>query len=161
MVCPNSARLSRLSMVCGISLPLSIHIETLANVPVIVRDGAAAFASVGTAITGWHQDPYRLRFRLPIVSRQWLKYPLVRPCAISSPRWYPDRADDELRAIVVGGAEGGALPVSLLDTPYDFDPVGRSWRRLLVPALLNCCPRIPAWLHGRWNAAAIFATVVW
>ncbi len=28
-----------------------------------------------------------------------------------------------MRAIVVGGAEGGALPPSLLDTPYDFDPL--------------------------------------
>src|SRR5262249_53207475 len=32
-------------------------------------------------------------------------------------------AENELRAIVVGGAEGGALPPSLLDTPYDFDPI--------------------------------------
>src|ERR1019366_620493 len=29
----------------------------------------------------------------------------------------------EVRAIVVGGAEGGALPPSLLDTAYDFDPL--------------------------------------
>ena len=28
-----------------------------------------------------------------------------------------------MRDVVVGGAEGGALPMSLLDTPYDFDPL--------------------------------------
>ena len=28
-----------------------------------------------------------------------------------------------MRAIVVGGAEGGALPTSLLDTPFDYDPL--------------------------------------
>ena len=32
-----------------------------------------------------------------------------------------NRSDEEMRAIVVGGAEGGALPPSLLDTEYDFD----------------------------------------
>jgi NADH:ubiquinone oxidoreductase subunit F (NADH-binding) len=34
-----------------------------------------------------------------------------------------NRAPEQMRAVVVGGAEGGALPPSLLDTPYDFDPV--------------------------------------
>jgi NADH-quinone oxidoreductase subunit F len=33
------------------------------------------------------------------------------------------RADGELRAIVVGGAEGGALTISLLDMPFDYDPI--------------------------------------
>jgi NADH-quinone oxidoreductase subunit F len=33
------------------------------------------------------------------------------------------RPESDLRAVVVGGAEGGALPTSLLDTPFDFDPV--------------------------------------
>src|SRR5262249_37215312 len=32
-------------------------------------------------------------------------------------------ATDAARAIVVGGAEGGALPLSLLEIPYDFDPI--------------------------------------
>src|SRR6266702_3661884 len=31
--------------------------------------------------------------------------------------------DSELRAVVVGGAEGGALPPKLLDTPFDYDPI--------------------------------------
>lgn len=33
------------------------------------------------------------------------------------------RADGELRAIVVDGAEGGAVPISLLDMPFDYDPI--------------------------------------
>jgi NADH-quinone oxidoreductase subunit F len=32
-----------------------------------------------------------------------------------------NRAESDLRAVVIGGAEGGALPTSLLDTPFDFD----------------------------------------
>jgi NADH-quinone oxidoreductase subunit F len=31
--------------------------------------------------------------------------------------------ENDIRAIVVGGAEGGALPASLLNTPYDYDPI--------------------------------------
>src|SRR5207302_9629090 len=32
-------------------------------------------------------------------------------------------ADNDIRAVVVGGAEGGALPPSALDTPFDYDPI--------------------------------------
>ena len=35
-------------------------------------------------------------------------------------------SDDALRAVVVGGAEGGALPPAALDTPYDFDPIEKA-----------------------------------
>ena len=68
-----------------------------------------------------------------------------------------DRPDSDLRAIVVGGAEGGALPTSLLDSPYDYDPleeagaiVGSSVVELL-PA--NTC--MVAWAMERSNYLAI------
>jgi NADH-quinone oxidoreductase subunit F len=68
-----------------------------------------------------------------------------------------NRPDSDLRAIVVGGAEGGALPTSLLDTPYDYDPleeagaiVGSSVVELL-PA--NTC--MVAWAMDRSNYLAI------
>lgn len=97
-------------------------LETLANVPVIVRDGAAAFTSVGTATTGGTK----------IVTVYDLT-PDSEPTVVEVPFGTPlrdiltfaglKRAPDEIRAIVVGGAEGGALPASLLDTPYDFDAI--------------------------------------
>lgn len=103
--------------------PTAINcIETLANVPVIIRDGAAAFTSVGTAITGGTKvltvydyvpdsEPKLVEVPFGATLRE-----ILRHAGYS-------RADSELRAVVVGGAEGGALPTSLLDTPFDYDPL--------------------------------------
>jgi NADH-quinone oxidoreductase subunit F len=97
-------------------------IETLANVPVIVRDGAAAFTSVGTVTTGGTKvltvydyvpdsEPKVVEVPFGITLRE-----ILRHAGFS-------RSEGDLRAIVVGGAEGGALPASLLDTPFDYDPL--------------------------------------
>lgn len=95
-------------------------IETLANVPIIVRDGAQAFAKVGTAVTGGTKvltiydyvpdsEPHVVEIPFGATLREILRHAGY------------NRAEGELRAIVVGGAEGGALPPSLLDTPFDYD----------------------------------------
>jgi NADH-quinone oxidoreductase subunit F len=95
-------------------------IETLANVPVIVRDGPQAFASVGTSATGGTKvltvydyvpdsEPRVVEIPFGATLREILRHAGY------------NRAEGELRAIVVGGAEGGALPTSLLDTSYDYD----------------------------------------
>jgi NADH-quinone oxidoreductase subunit F len=95
-------------------------IETLANVPLIVRDGAAAFASVGTASTGGTKvltvydyvpdsEPRLVEVPFGATLRE-----ILRHAGYS-------RAEGDLRAVVVGGAEGGALPTSLLDTSFDYD----------------------------------------
>lgn len=103
--------------------PTAINcIETLANVPVIIRDGAAVFSSVGTAITGGTKvltvydyvpdsEPRVVEVPFGATLRE-----ILRHAGYS-------RAEGDLRAVVVGGAEGGALPTSLLDTPFDFDPL--------------------------------------
>ncbi len=103
--------------------PTAINcVETLANVPVIVRDGPAAFASVGTATTGGTKvltvydyvpdsEPKVVEVPFGLTLREILRHAGY------------NRPDGDLRAIVVGGAEGGALPTSLLDTPFDYDPL--------------------------------------
>jgi len=103
--------------------PTAINcVETLANVPVIVRDGPAAFASVGTATTGGTKvltvydyvpdsEPKVIEVPFGLTLREILRHAGY------------NRPDSDLRAIVVGGAEGGALPTSLLDTPFDYDPL--------------------------------------
>ena len=103
--------------------PTAINcIETLANVPFIVHNGAVAFASVGTATTGGTKlltvydyvpdsEPKVIEVPFGATLREILRHAGF------------NRPDGDLRAIVVGGAEGGALPTSLLDTPYDYDPL--------------------------------------
>ena len=103
--------------------PTAINcIETLVNVPVIVRGGAEAFRSVGSETTGGtkvltvydavpESEPRVIEVPFGATLREILRHAgYTRP-------------DGELRAIVVGGAEGGALPTSLLDMPYDYDPL--------------------------------------
>ncbi|GCE49326.1 NADH-quinone oxidoreductase subunit F [Thermosporothrix hazakensis] len=102
--------------------PTAINsIETLANVPVIVRNGPAAFASAGTGVTGGTKilsiygvgstEPKVVEVPFGTTLREILNHAGVSV------------GEDEVRAVVVGGAEGGALPLSLLDTPFDFDPI--------------------------------------
>jgi NADH:ubiquinone oxidoreductase subunit F (NADH-binding) len=97
-------------------------IETLANVPIIMRDGAPAFTSVGTATTGGTKvltvydyvpdsEPKVIEVSFGVTLRE-----IIRHAGYSRP-------EGDLRALVVGGAEGGALPTSLLDTPFDYDPL--------------------------------------
>ena len=103
--------------------PTAINsVETLANVPVIVRDGAAAFTSVGTPTTGGTKlvTVYdTAQDAQPIV----VEVPFGTPIRAILEHAGVSRAESDLRGVVVGGAEGGALPVSLLDTPFDFDPI--------------------------------------
>ncbi|HXZ05633.1 MAG TPA: NADH-ubiquinone oxidoreductase-F iron-sulfur binding region domain-containing protein, partial [Ktedonobacteraceae bacterium] len=97
-------------------------IETLANVPVIIRDGPTAFMSVGTATTGGTKV-LTVYDAVPDSEQKVVEVPfgatlreILRHAGFSRP-------EGDLRAIIVGGAEGGALPTSLLDTPFDYDPL--------------------------------------
>jgi NADH:ubiquinone oxidoreductase subunit F (NADH-binding) len=103
--------------------PTAINsIETLANLPVIVRNGAVAFAHPGSVTSGGTKvltvydyvpdsEPKVIEVPFGTTLRE-----ILRHAGYSRP-------ESELRAVVVGGAEGGALPTSLLDTPFDFDPI--------------------------------------
>jgi NADH-quinone oxidoreductase subunit F len=102
--------------------PTAINsIETLANVPIIVRDGAAAFASVGTAISGGTKvltvyasptsEPRLVEVPFGTTLRDIFLHAGITP------------SENEHCAVVVGGAEGGALPLSQLNTSFDFDPL--------------------------------------
>ncbi len=98
------------------------NVETLANVPVIIRDGVVAFTKVGTANTPGTKivTVYDVvSDSQPVVVEIPFGTPLRTILALAGIK----RADGDLRAVVVGGAEGGALPPSSLDTPFDFDPI--------------------------------------
>jgi NADH:ubiquinone oxidoreductase subunit F (NADH-binding) len=102
--------------------PTAINsIETLASVPVIVRDGVAAYKRVGTATTAGTKilTVYAAPDAEPVVIE--VPFGAKLRDILASADLNP--AEDTIRAIVVGGLEGGALPPRLLDTPYDFDPI--------------------------------------
>ncbi len=102
--------------------PTSINcIETLVNVPLIVRNGASAFASVGTATTAGTKilTIYETAESAPKV----IEVPFGATLRTILEHAGIQRADNDIQAVVVGGAEGGALPPSALDTPFDYDPI--------------------------------------
>jgi len=102
--------------------PTAINsIETLANVPLIIREGATAFTQLGTSITGGTK--LLTVYESPESEPKLIEVPFGTTLRDILTAAGVKRADDSMRAIVVGGAEGGALPPSLLDTPYDFDPI--------------------------------------
>ncbi len=103
--------------------PTAINsIETLAHVPEIVRNGPEAFARVGTATTSGTK--ILTVYESPTDSAPKLvEVPFGTPLRAILEQAGLKRAAADMRAVVVGGAEGGALPPSLLDTPYDFDPI--------------------------------------
>lgn len=100
--------------------PTAINsIETLVNVPVIVRDGAAAFANLGSATTGGTK--ILTIYASPTSEPQVVEVPFGATLRDILAQAELNPSANDVQAIVVGGAEGGALPPSLLDTPYDFD----------------------------------------
>ncbi|MBV9690276.1 MAG: hypothetical protein JO202_11275 [Ktedonobacteraceae bacterium] len=95
-------------------------IETLANVPVIIHDGVTAFSSVGTMTTSGTKLLTVYDYA-PNTEPRLVEVPFGTPLRAILAQADVKRNEEDIRALVVGGAQGGALPVSLLDTPFDFD----------------------------------------
>jgi NADH-quinone oxidoreductase subunit F len=98
------------------------NVETLANVPLIVRDGPAPFVSVGSKSTGGTKIVSVYDFA-PGSEPRAIEVSFGTPLGQILSKAGLSRSESDTRAIVVGGSEGGALPLSLLDTPYDFDAI--------------------------------------
>ena len=100
------------------NLPTMINnVETFGNVPCILKDGAAAYASVGTEGSKGTKI-----FALA----GDLKYPGLAevPMGITLGEIVFDigGADrDQVKAVQTGGPSGGCIPVELFDTPIDYD----------------------------------------
>jgi NADH-quinone oxidoreductase subunit F len=97
------------------------NVETLANLPVIVARGGDTFRKVGTEGSPgtklltviWPGVPQGVIVEVAFGTK--LRDVLAKAGASVN--------ESTVRAVVVGGGEGGALPLSLLDTPYDYEPL--------------------------------------
>ena len=97
------------------------NVETLANLPVIIARGGEAFRKQGTEVSPgtklltviWPASPQGVVVEVPFGMR--LRDVLAKAGAPVN--------DTGLRAVEVGGGEGGVLPPTLLDTPYDYEPL--------------------------------------
>jgi NADH:ubiquinone oxidoreductase subunit F (NADH-binding)/NADH:ubiquinone oxidoreductase subunit E len=95
------------------------NVESLANLPDIILNGADWFRSVGSAAT-----PGTKLVSLAGAVRHAGLYevPLGTPLSTILDE-YGGGPTSELAALLVGGPSGSILPVSLLDTPFDVQPL--------------------------------------
>ena len=93
------------------------NVETFGNVPLILREGAAAFASVGTegskgtklfALAGDLKHPGLVEVPMGTTLRE-----IVFDIGGADP--------EKVKAVQTGGPSGGCIPVELFDTPVDYD----------------------------------------
>jgi NADH-quinone oxidoreductase subunit F len=98
------------------------NVETLANLPRILVRGGQAFRGVGTAdspgtklvtVIGASRDPQPRLVEVPFGS------PLQQVLRAAG----VEANESVARAVAVGGMEGGVLPLALLNTPYDYEPL--------------------------------------
>ena len=95
------------------------NVETLACVPWIVRNGAEAFARLGTESS---KGTKTFALAGKIVRGGLVEVPMgvtVREIVEDIGGGVPEGRT--LKAVQIGGPSGGCLPASLLDTPVDYD----------------------------------------
>ncbi len=100
------------------------NVETLANVPNIIRNGAAWYASIGTekskgtkvfALTG------------KVKNTGLIEVPMgIRLGEIIYDIGGGIIGDKQFKAVQTGGPSGGCIPASLLDTPVDFESLAKA-----------------------------------
>lgn len=100
------------------------NVETLANIPLIIQNGGAWFARIGTArcsgtkcfsLTGKINNPGLIEVPMGIT---------LREVVFEIGGGIPDgRA---FKAVLVGGPSGGCLPETLLDLPIDYDSLTKA-----------------------------------
>ncbi len=106
-------------------LPTVVHnVQTLAAIPWIVRNGAEAFAAVGTP-----ECPGTILVQVrgaeaSGVAEVPMGTPLSAIAALAGPNGKTgtgDRGGRAIKALLVGGPSGGILPPDQFGTPYTFD----------------------------------------
>ncbi len=99
-------------------MPTLVHnVQTLAAVPWIIRNGAAAFAGIGSP-----ESPGTILVQVRTPSGDGIaEVPLGTPLreVIGLGGRLP--GGRSIKAVLVGGPSGGLLPPEMLDTPYAFD----------------------------------------
>jgi bidirectional [NiFe] hydrogenase diaphorase subunit len=98
------------------------NVETFANVPAIIRNGAEWFAGIGTekskgtkvfALAGKIKNTGLIEVPMGTKLRE-----IVEEMGGGAP-------DGQIKAVQTGGPSGGCIPANELDTPVDYDSLSR------------------------------------
>ena len=119
------------------------NVETLVNLPLIVARGAEAFKRSGTQMT-----PGTKLFTVigPDGAKRLVEVPFGTPIAGALQAAGVTASEANARAVVVGGMEGGALPLSLLNTPLDFEPIEDAGA-IIGSSIVEVLPRDTCMVH--------------
>jgi NADH:ubiquinone oxidoreductase subunit F (NADH-binding) len=103
-----------------LGMPTVVHnVQTVAAVPWIIRNGAAAFAAIGAT-----ESPGTILIQLRTPAGDGIaEVPLGTPLGEVIKLGGRLPAGRTIKAILVGGPSGGLLPPELLETPYAFEPL--------------------------------------
>ncbi|HLY31831.1 MAG TPA: NADH-ubiquinone oxidoreductase-F iron-sulfur binding region domain-containing protein, partial [Ktedonobacterales bacterium] len=96
-----------------------LNIETLANLPAIISHGADAFRRAGSAAT----PGTKLLTVIGPEGARLAEIPFGATIRQALRQAGLDANESNARGVVVGGMEGGVLPLSALDTVFDYDPL--------------------------------------
>lgn len=99
------------------------NVETWANVPQIIEKGADWYAEIGTERS---KDTKMISLSGNVVNSGVVEVPFgttLRQIVYDIGGGVPN--GKKLKAIHFGGAMGGSIPASLIDTPLDFDVLGK------------------------------------
>jgi NADH-quinone oxidoreductase subunit F len=133
-----------------------LNIETLANMPAIVGHGGQAFRATGTEATagtklltiigpsGTMDDTQVIEVPFGVSIRQALRQARL------------EVNESTARAVVVGGREGGALPLSQLDIAVDFEPLEQAGV-ILGSAILEVLPKDTCMVRWAMETTAYLA----
>lgn len=96
------------------------NVETLVNLPVIVARGGDTYRKAGTEMS-----PGTKLFTVigPDGNVALVEVPFGAPVSEALRAAGLVASEANARAVAIGGMEGGALPLSLLNTPLDFEPL--------------------------------------
>ncbi len=96
------------------------NVETLCNIPIVARAGAAAYAALSpdSPTAGTKLVCFNERFARPGVYEVRFGTTMRALCEDVAGGLIDGH---QIKALQIGGPLGGILPASLLDTPFDFD----------------------------------------
>ncbi|MFI5278691.1 MAG: NADH-ubiquinone oxidoreductase-F iron-sulfur binding region domain-containing protein, partial [Ktedonobacterales bacterium] len=130
------------------------NVETLANLPGIVARGAQAFRATGserssgtklvTVIGPGQAAGTLIEIPFGVTLAQLLQ---AEGVAVN---------ESTTRAVVVGGMEGGALPLSQLSTPFDYEPLHEAGA-ILGSAVIEALPAGTCMVHWAMERSSFLA----
>jgi NADH:ubiquinone oxidoreductase subunit F (NADH-binding) len=100
-----------------------LNIETLANLPVIVARGGDAYRAVGSKESPGTKLLTVFRAGASEAQGQVIEAPFGVTLQQALRAAGAEANESVARGVVVGGMEGGVLPLALLNTPLDYEPL--------------------------------------